>query len=164
MPRRSPSKCRADPARLGFGSWAWVLSGRQIASGLRRSGYMDILGLGVDLADVERVGRLLEKYPRFAERCFTDHEREYAFRFARPERRLAARFAGKEAVMKSLGTGWRRIRWTDIEITGGGMPTVIMRGNASRRAEMLGITEILVTITHTDKSALVMAVAVGQHD
>ena len=125
---------------------------------------MDILGLGVDLADVERVGRLLEKYPRFAERCFTDHEREYAFRFARPERRLAARFAGKEAVMKSLGTGWRRIRWTDIEITGGGMPTVIMRGNASRRAEMLGITEILVTITHTDKSALVMAVAVGQHD
>ncbi|HEX9847920.1 MAG TPA: holo-ACP synthase [Acidimicrobiia bacterium] len=125
---------------------------------------MDILGLGVDLADVERVGRLLEKYPRFAERCFTDHEREYAFHYARPERRLAARFAGKEAVMKSLGTGWRRIRWKDIEITGGGMPTVRMRGNASRRAEMLGVTEILVTITHTDKTALVMAVAVGQHD
>jgi hypothetical protein len=39
-----------------------------------------------------------------------------------------------------------------------------MRGNASRRAEMLGVTEILVTITHTDKTALVMAVAVGQHD
>ena len=125
---------------------------------------MRILGLGVDLAEIDRVERVLEKYPRFAERCFTDHEREYAFRFANPSRRLAARFAGKEAVMKSMGTGWRRIRWKDIEITGGGKPTVRMSGNASRRADMLGVTEILVTITHTDTSALVMAIAVGDHD
>lgn len=124
---------------------------------------MQILGLGVDLADVERVGRVLEKYPRFAERCFTEHEREYAFRFAKPERRLAARFAGKEAVMKSLGTGWRRIGWKDIEITGGGKPTVRLSGTASGRAGFLGVTDVLVTITHTDDAALVMAVAVGEH-
>lgn len=124
---------------------------------------MTILGLGVDLADIDRVARVLDKYPRFAERCFTEHEREYAFRFAKPERRLAARFAGKEAVMKSMGTGWRRIRWQDIEITGGGKPTVRMTGNAARRASMLGVTEVLVTITHTNDSALVMAVAVGEH-
>lgn len=122
---------------------------------------MRIIGLGVDLADVDRVERVLGKYPRFAERCFTEHEREYAFRFAKPARRLAARFAGKEAAMKSMGTGWRRIGWKDIEITGGGKPTVRMSGNAARRAEMLGVTEILITITHTDTSALVMAVAVG---
>jgi holo-[acyl-carrier protein] synthase len=125
---------------------------------------MRIIGLGVDLADVDRVERVLGKYPRFAERCFTEHEREYAFRFANPARRFAARFAGKEAVMKSMGTGWRRIRWTDIEITGGGKPTVRMSGNAIRRAEMLGVTEVMVTITHTDTSALVMAIAVGEHD
>jgi holo-[acyl-carrier protein] synthase len=125
---------------------------------------MRIVGLGVDLADVARVGDLLTRYPRFAERCFTDHEREYAFRFARPERRLAARFAGKEAVMKSLGTGWRRIGWREIEITGGGKPTVRMSGRAAIRAEKLGISEVLVTITHTDSSALVMAVAVGEHE
>jgi holo-[acyl-carrier protein] synthase len=125
---------------------------------------MQIIGLGVDLADVDRVERVLGKYPRFAERCFTDHEREYAFRFANPARRFAARFAGKEAVMKSMGTGWRRIGWTDIEITGGGKPTVRMSGNALRRAEMLGVTEVMVTITHTDTSALVMAIAVGEHD
>ncbi|MGH3649743.1 MAG: holo-ACP synthase [Acidimicrobiia bacterium] len=125
---------------------------------------MRILGLGVDLADIDRVGRVLTKYPRFADRCFTEHEREYAFRYARPERRLAARFAGKEAVMKSLGTGWRRISWQDIEITGGGKPTVKMNGKAARRAASLGVTEVLVTITHTDTSALVMAVAVGEHD
>ena len=125
---------------------------------------MRIIGTGIDLADIERVGTVLAKYPRFAERCFTEHEREYAFRFAKPERRLAARFAGKEAVMKSMGTGWRRIRWKDIEITGGGKPTVRMSGNAARRAEMLGVTEVLVTITHTDGDALVMAIAVGEHD
>ena len=66
--------------------------------------------------------------------------------------------------MKSLGTGWRRIRWHGIEITGGGKPTVRMSGNATRRAEMLRVTDVLVTITHTDSSALVMAVAVGEHD
>jgi holo-[acyl-carrier protein] synthase len=125
---------------------------------------MRIIGLGVDLAEVDRVRRVLDKYPRFAERCFTDHEREYAFRFAHPARRLAARFAGKEAVMKSMGTGWRRIGWKEIEITGGGKPTVRMSGNAMRRAEMLGITEVMVTITHTDTTALVMAIAVGEHD
>lgn len=125
---------------------------------------MRIVGLGVDLADIARVARVLEKYPRFAERCFTPHEREYAFRHARPERRLAARFAGKEAVMKSMGTGWRRIGWQEIEITGGGKPTVRVSGNAARRAESLGITEIMVTITHTDDSALVMAVAVAEHE
>jgi holo-[acyl-carrier protein] synthase len=123
-----------------------------------------IVGLGVDLADISRVERLLDRYPRFAERCFTDHEREYAYRFASPARRLAARFAGKEAVMKSMGTGWRRIGWKEIEITGGGKPTVRMFGSAARRAATLGITDVLVTITHTDTSALVLAVAVGEHD
>lgn len=125
---------------------------------------MKILGLGVDLADIGRVESVLAKYPRFAERCFTEHEREYAFRFAKPSRRFAARFAGKEAVMKSMGTGWRRIRWQDVEITGGGKPTVRLTGRAAARANQLGITEVMVTITHTDTSALVMAIAVGEHD
>ena len=124
---------------------------------------MRIIGLGVDLADIDRVEAVYGKYPRFIERCFTAHEQEYALRFANPARRLAARFAGKEAVMKSLGTGWRRIRWTDVEITGGGKPTVRLSGTAERRARMLGVTEVLVTITHTGDTALVMAVAVGEH-
>ena len=124
---------------------------------------MRIIGLGVDLAEIDRVEALVAKYPKFAERCFTEHEREYARRYAKPARRLAARFAGKEAVMKSMGTGWRRIRWTDIEITGGGKPTVNLFGTAKRRADMLGVTEIHVTITHTDVTAMVMAVATGEH-
>ena len=124
---------------------------------------MRIIGLGVDLADISRIERVLARYPRFARRCFTRHEQEYAERFAKPARRYAARFAGKEAVMKSLGTGYRRVRWTDIEITGGGKPTVNLTGTASSRASLLGVTRIEVAITHTDTEALVFAVALGEH-
>ena len=124
---------------------------------------MRIIGLGVDLAEIGRVQALLEKYERFPERVFTDHEIAYASRFAHPARRYAARFAGKEAVMKSMGTGWRQIRWQDVEITGGGAPRVNLFGTARARADKLGVTEVLVTITHTDETAMVFAVAVGEH-
>ena len=124
---------------------------------------MRIIGLGVDLAEIGRVQALLEKYERFPQRVFTDHEIAYASRFAHPARRYAARFAGKEAVMKSMGTGWRQIRWQDIEVTGGGAPRVRLFGTAKARADQLGVTEVLITITHTDDTAMVFAVAVGEH-
>ncbi len=123
---------------------------------------MAIMGIGQDLTEIHRVERLLEKYPRFAERCFTPHEQAYAARFGRPGRRYAARFAGKEAVMKALGTGYRRIRWRDIEITGGGRPTVRLRGTALARAELLNVNEVHVSITHTDDTAMVLAIAEGR--
>jgi len=126
---------------------------------------MQIVGLGVDLAEVSRVRRLLDKYGEsFHRRCYTDREWEYAHRYADPSARLAGRFAGKEAVMKSLGTGWRRLRWTDIEITGGGMPRVNLSGKAAERAKMLGVTEVKVSITYEGGRALVFAVSVGEHD
>jgi holo-[acyl-carrier protein] synthase len=125
---------------------------------------MEIIGLGVDLAEVDRVRRLLDLYgDRFRERCFTDHEWEYAHRFVDPSARLAARFAGKEAVMKSLSTGWRRLRWRDIEITGGGPPRVRLNGTAAQRAETLGVVDVKITITHTDDRAMVFAIALGAH-
>ncbi|MGB5432352.1 MAG: holo-ACP synthase [Acidimicrobiia bacterium] len=123
---------------------------------------MNIIGLGLDLAEVDRVRGLLARYgDAFRRRCFTDHEWEYAHGFSDPASRLAARFAGKEAVMKSLGTGWRRLRWTDIEITGGGRPRAILTGRAAIRAEMLDVSDVLVTVTHTREQAIVMAIAVG---
>lgn len=122
---------------------------------------MDTLGVGIDICEIGRIARLLSKYPRFAERCFTVHEQDYANRFANPSRRYAARFAGKEAVMKSLGTGYRMIRWQDIEITGGGAPAVILRETALKRAEVLGVELVRVSITHTDDQAMVIAMALG---
>jgi holo-[acyl-carrier protein] synthase len=124
---------------------------------------MDIVGMGVDLAEISRVRRLLRKDPeRFRKRCFTDHEWAYAQRFKDPSERLAARFAGKEAVMKSLGIGWRHVPWKDIEITGGGAPRVNLSGKAAQRAESIGVEKVLVTITHTNNQALVMAISLGK--
>ncbi len=126
---------------------------------------MEIIGLGIDLAEVSRVRRLLHKSPdSFRRRCFTDAEWEYAHRFADPSERLAARFAGKEAVMKSMFTGWRHIPWRDIEITGGGPPSVNLYGKARQRAAMLGILEVKITVTHSAESAMVFVVSMGEHD
>jgi holo-[acyl-carrier protein] synthase len=123
---------------------------------------VNVVGLGVDLAEVPRVRHLVSTYgERFRQRCFTDHEWEYAHRFADPAVRLAARFAGKEAVMKSLGRGWRQIHWKDVEITGGGAPRVNLRGTAEARAAAIGVSRVLVTITHTDDRALVFAMSVN---
>ncbi len=119
--------------------------------------------MGVDLAEISRVRRLLSKdAERFRLRCFTDHEWGYAHRFKDPSERLAARFAGKEAVMKSLGVGWRHVPWKDIEITGGGAPQVRLSGKAAMRAESIGVSKVLVTITHTNNQALVMAISLGE--
>jgi len=63
-----------------------------------------------------------------------------------------------------MGTGYKRIRWSDIEITGGGKPTVNLFGTAKTRAEMLGVTQVEVTITHTDTDAMVFAISLGEHD
>ena len=84
-------------------------------------------------------------------------------RFTDPSERLAARFAGKEAVMKSMFTGWRRIPWRDVEITGGGPPRVELYGKAAARADLLGISDFKITITHTGDTALVFVVSIAQH-
>jgi len=65
--------------------------------------------------------------------------------------------------MKSMFTGWRRIPWKDVEITGGGPPRVKLSGKAAKRAEMLGITDFKITITHTGDTALVFVVSLGEH-
>ena len=65
--------------------------------------------------------------------------------------------------MKSLGTGYRMIRWRDVEITGGGKPTVNLTGTGAARAAALEVTRVELTITHTDHQALVFAIALGEH-
>lgn len=116
-------------------------------------------GLGLDLVEVERVRDILARHPAFAERCFTAAERKFASGHARPEQRLAARLAGKEAVMKALGSGWRQLGWREVEITGGGAPQVVLHGRAAARAAALGVAEVLVSLTHTDELAMAVAVA-----
>ena len=107
-----------------------------------------IYGIGVDQVDLNRVRKILNKsQTKFEKRCFTQNEIIYANRFKDPAKRLGARFAAKEAVMKSLGKGWRQLGWKDIEISGGGKPEVHLYGKAKELAKELNI-DTAVSYTH----------------
>lgn len=115
--------------------------------------------IGLDLLEISRLERALERRPRLAERLFTDAERAYAAGRARPGQHLAARFCAKEAVAKALeldGLNFREIEVVNTEI---GAPRVHLSGAAAARAEHLGVG-VAVSLTHTDTSAGAVAILV----
>jgi holo-[acyl-carrier protein] synthase len=125
---------------------------------------VEILGLGVDICEIERMERALARHPTMRERVFTPEEIAYCDAKARPAESYAGRFAAREAVIKALG-GYRGKRWQDISVTRGpsGAPAVRLRGNAKRRADQLGVTDVLVSFTHERTHAVAFALAVGDH-
>ena len=96
------------------------------------------------------------------QRVFTGEEIAYCDSKARPAESYAGRFAAREAVIKALG-GYRGKRWRDISVTRApsGAPEIRLTGNAQRRAEMLGIEQILITFTHERTHAVAFALAVS---
>ena len=114
-------------------------------------------GVGIDLLEIERLERALERRPRLAERLFTEGERAYAQTRARPVMHLAARFCAKEAVAKALSL--REWRWRDLEVLGGGdaPPEVRLAGTAAERAGELG-ADVAISLTHTRGMAGAVAV------
>ena len=113
-------------------------------------------GVGIDLLDVARLERALERRPRLAERLFTDAEREYAAGRPRPGMHLAARFCAKEAVAKALGlTGWS---FRDVEVVAtDAAPELRLSGTVAARAAELG-GELAISLTHTDDVAGAVAI------
>lgn len=116
-----------------------------------------IVGMGIDIAEVERIRGAIERHGEvFLRRIFTAREREYCERFKNKYERYAGRFAVKEAAMKALGTGWSRgVRWVDIEVVRqkGGRPTLTLAGEAQKIGEKLGVKNIALSITHTASQA-----------
>lgn len=111
------------------------------------------MGVGIDLLEIERMERALERHPRLAGRVFTDQERSYAATKARPGRHLAARFAAKEAVVKALGlTGGFGLR--EIEVVAGEPPTVRLSGKAEAAAKG---RRVEVSLTHSRDNAAAVA-------
>ena len=123
---------------------------------------MEILGLGVDICEIERMERALERHASIRERVFTPEEIAYCESRARPAESYAGRFAAREAVIKALG-GYRGRRWQDISVTRSpsGAPTILLQGNAKQRADALGVGRVLVTFTHERASAVAFALAVS---
>ena len=123
-----------------------------------------IVGIGVDLAEVDRIRDALERSTgaRFRDRVYTAGEQAYCERRRRKYESYAARFAAKEAVMKALGRGWsREIGWTEIEVVRerGGRPTIRLHGNAAQYAKRLGVRTIALALTHTAQTAMAQAIA-----
>ena len=121
-----------------------------------------IVGIGVDIVDVERVEGLLARYQdRFVRRVFTDAEAGYARRSVREAERLAGRFAVKEAVLKALGTGKSQgILWRDVETIRGAMgkPEVKLYGKAHNYMKKLNGKQIFVSITHDGGKAVAFVI------
>jgi len=117
----------------------------------------DRLHVGIDLLEIDRLERALERTPRLAERLFTDAEREYAAAHGRPGQHLAARFCAKEAVAKALDL--RSWNFRDVEVLGtGGPPELRLHGAAAARAAEHGV-HVEVSLTHTGRDAAAVAVA-----
>lgn len=121
-----------------------------------------IIGMGVDLAEVERIQAAIERYGEtFLRRIYTGKEQAYCEQFRNKYERYAGRFAAKEAAMKALGTGWSRgVRWVDLEVVRekSGRPTLALAGEAGKIAEARGVKNIALSITHTATQALAQVI------
>ena len=123
-----------------------------------------ILGVGCDIIRVARVARAAEKEP-FLTRVYTPAERAYAMqRGAGGVASLAARFAGKEAVLKAFGTGLRGGTLHDVEILPDalGAPEVHLHGFFAARAAEMGVTRVWVTLSHEKEYATAYCMLEGQ--
>ena len=124
----------------------------------------DIIGLGLDSTDIDRVESIMERWgERFVARVFTEGEIAYCMRRHRPAIHFAGRFAAKEAAMKALGTGHsQEVLWRDVEVVRhGGPPRLVLHGGASRRFESMGGRSSLLTITHSETVALAQVLLLG---
>ena len=126
---------------------------------------MDLIGVGIDLVDLERVRRLLAgKGARALKRLFTEEERAYLASRPDPTGQAAARIAAKEAVYKAMQAlpDARGIGWRDIEVardTGGsGRPTILLHGIAARLAEQRGGVAIQISLSHSGTAAGAIAI------
>jgi holo-[acyl-carrier protein] synthase len=124
---------------------------------------VEIVGLGVDICEIARMERALERHPTMRSRVFTPEEIAYCDSKGRPAESYAGRFAAREATIKALG-GYRGRRWQDVSVARhpSGAPAIRLEGNAKRRADAMGVSRVLVTFTHERTNAVAFVVAVQE--
>ncbi|MGE0375235.1 MAG: holo-ACP synthase [Planctomycetaceae bacterium] len=122
-----------------------------------------IVGLGTDIVEITRIGQMIERHGElFLQRVYTESEIRYCQQRKEAMQHYAGRWAAKEAVMKTLGTGFTRgVGWQDIEIANrrSGQPQIVLSGGAKEFAAQRGIDEILISISHCRTYATATAIA-----
>jgi len=126
---------------------------------------MAILGIGIDIIEVERIQKSFEKFgERFLKRILHPNEINYCLSHRVPAPFLAARFAGKEAISKAFGTGiGAQLGWQDMEIgrKASGEPFVILHEAGQKLLETRGARTVLISLSHTQVHATAMAILEG---
>jgi holo-[acyl-carrier protein] synthase len=122
---------------------------------------VEILGIGVDLVEVARVEQLLARRTTFVDRVFTPEEIAYCERQGNRAECYAARWAAREACRKALG-GIRDMRWHDVRVARApsGAPSLVLDGASRERARSLGVSDVMVALTHERQMAAAFCVAV----
>jgi len=122
-----------------------------------------ILGVGIDVCPVERIGGILERHgDLFTDRVFTAGEKQHAGDGPVRDERLAARWAAKEASIKALGAP-DGLRWHDMEVVNdeSGAATLKLAGNADDRAKELGVERIWLSISHAGGVSVAVVILEG---
>lgn len=123
---------------------------------------MKVLGVGIDLIEIERISKAISGSKKFIGRVFTEREIIYCSRRKKSYlQHYAGRYAAKEAVRKALGS---RLSWKDVEICNGseGAPRVKLYGRAKKTAEKLKAEDVLLSISHCKNIAIAQVVVVGR--
>lgn len=123
------------------------------------------VGLGVDIVEIDRMRRIIERTPSFSRKVFSPKECAYCEGKANPEVHFATRFAAKEAVLKALGVGFSRgIKASDVEVgrTSKGRPFAILHGRAKEIAEECGVIELPLSLSFTHHEAVACAMVITQ--
>lgn len=121
--------------------------------------------IGVDIVNIARMERILERTPAFARRVFTDEERLYCESSPRPAAHYACRFAAREAVLKALGTGFSQgIGRRDVSVSrdASGRPHAVLAGRAAEIAQEQGIVEMALSLSFTNELAIANAMAITE--
>jgi holo-[acyl-carrier protein] synthase len=125
-----------------------------------------IVGVGTDIVEIPRIGKMIERHgEHFLQRVYTEDEIRYCQRRKESFQHFAGRWAAKEAVMKTLGTGWTRgVGWLDIEVgtKRSGQPVIVIHATAREIADHLGIGDVLISISHCRAYAMATAIALTQ--
>jgi len=124
-----------------------------------------LISIGTDIIECVRIAQLIEKHGEvFLQRVFTQKEILYCSSRKAATQHYAGRWAAKEAVLKVLGTGWAKgIQWTDVEVVNevSGAPMITLAGKAADVARELGISEVMITISHCRAYATAFATGVS---
>ena len=120
-----------------------------------------MIGVGIDLVDIERFRCSLERTPTMRTRLFTEVELAYVAPKTDPVPSLAARFAAREAVMKALGLGLGAFAFHDVwvERAESGQPSLAFAGRAAELSSRAGISRWHLSLTHSDIMAAAYVIA-----